>query len=140
MAATTLYVLKLRNDKWYVGTTTRPVEMRWCEHAEGTGSQWTKLHRPMSLHDHRMVPLTQDAAAIETKETCKLMLVHGVNNVRGGPYVSPQDYTQAEIEMMITPIGHALEMRYDAVRQKLGMPARTTPTLNQSSGTEARNL
>jgi hypothetical protein len=48
----TLYVLKLLHDKWYVGTTSRPFEVRYQEHASGRGSEWTKLHPPIASLFH----------------------------------------------------------------------------------------
>ena len=39
-----LYVLKLENDKYYVGKT-RDLESRITAHKKGNGAAWTKQHR-----------------------------------------------------------------------------------------------
>ena len=40
---TCLYVLRLQDDCWYVGTTEVP-NARLKQHQEGKGSEWTKVH------------------------------------------------------------------------------------------------
>ena len=40
----TLYVLKLINDMWYVGTTVCTGDYRVQQHRDGYGSLWTRKH------------------------------------------------------------------------------------------------
>ena len=46
---TTIYILKLNNNKYYVGKTNRTVNDRYQEHLDGNGSIWTKKYKPQSI-------------------------------------------------------------------------------------------
>jgi len=46
---TTIYILKLNNNKYYVGKTNRLINERYEEHLEGIGSLWTKKYKPQSI-------------------------------------------------------------------------------------------
>ena len=41
-----IYILKLEQDKYYIGKTTDP-ERRLGEHLSGAGAAWTKLYKPI---------------------------------------------------------------------------------------------
>jgi predicted GIY-YIG superfamily endonuclease len=93
-----LYVLKLENDKYYVGKT-RDLESRITAHKKGNGAAWTKQHRVLKILETHDVISEHDEANL-TKE---LMKKHGVDNVRGGPYCqvnlteTTRDFLQREI-------------------------------------------
>jgi predicted GIY-YIG superfamily endonuclease len=93
-----LYVLKLENDKYYVGKTC-DLESRINAHKKGNGAAWTKQHRVVKILETRDVVSEHDEANL-TKE---LMKTHGVDNVRGGPYCqvnlteTTRDFLQREI-------------------------------------------
>ena len=44
-----IYALRLKNDMYYIGHTTRSAEERLSEHQQGNGSEWTKKYCPISL-------------------------------------------------------------------------------------------
>lgn len=46
---TTIYILKLNDNKYYIGKTNRIVIDRYQEHLEGIGSFWTKKYKPLSI-------------------------------------------------------------------------------------------
>lgn len=77
----TLYVLQLDDDKWYVGKTD-DVTNRYKQHLSGKGSIWTSKYKPISIH------LTKSNKSIhdETNLTKDFMKKYGVDNVRGGAY------------------------------------------------------
>ena len=85
MEKTNIYVLKLQGNKYYVGKS-HDVIGRYQEHMSGKGSAWTKKHKPMSLVESRdgVSPLMEDMV---TKE---YMAKYGIENVRGGAYVSEE--------------------------------------------------
>lgn len=80
--STIIYVLKLENDKYYVGKTDN-IEKRFKNHCDGTGSVWTSKYKPISLLETRNI-VSQFDEDIVTKE---YMLKFGIDNVRGGSYV-----------------------------------------------------
>ena len=114
----TVYVLELENSCWYVGKTTN-LESRLAAHARGEGSEWTRLNPPVKpVHAHAFfrVP-TAAAAGEETRQTAKLMLAKGVNQVRGAELAEPRKYDAGDAERIVGLIGHHLGMNYDDVRE-----------------------
>lgn len=82
-----LYVLKLENDKYYVGITTKNVDVRVREHIRGFyGSRWTKKYRPLGLLDKQEIGLVapEEAEKYEQAVTLKYIDKYGLDNVRGG--------------------------------------------------------
>ena len=80
----TVYILKLECDKYYVGKTNN-LRRRYIEHVSGNrSSAWTKKYRPI-----RIVNAIHDAHCLdEDKITVEYMMKYGIENVRGGPFVS----------------------------------------------------
>jgi predicted GIY-YIG superfamily endonuclease len=76
-----IYVLRLRNDKWYVGRTSS-VERRYEQHLKGEGSKWTFLHQPLNIHETREMKSDDD----EDLVTLEYMKNFGIYNVRGGRF------------------------------------------------------
>lgn len=77
-----LYVLKLIQDKFYIGKTTQNVYNRFNQHKIGIGSSWTKLYKPIKILEKFE---TRDKFE-EDKYTKKYMDLYGIDNVRGGSY------------------------------------------------------
>ena len=78
-----LYVLQLAGGKYYVGKT-KNVADRYKQHIAGDGAAWTKKFKPTKLMSTRGLKDEHD----ETNVTKDLMKKYGVDNVRGGAYVS----------------------------------------------------
>ena len=77
-----IYALQLENSKYYIGKTTNP-DFRLGQHFDSNGSSWTKLHKPIRLH--QLIP---DCDAYdEDKHTLIYMDKYGIDNVRGGSFV-----------------------------------------------------
>ena len=76
-----IYVLRLHNEKWYVGRTAN-VERRFEQHMSGEGAKWTFLHKPINIHETRDI-ITEDDEDMITREYMKQF---GIYNVRGGKY------------------------------------------------------
>ena len=79
-----LYVLKLENEKYYIGTTTKKIKERYDEHLSGNGSEWTKVYKPINILEKNK----NIDAFDEDKYTKKYMNIYGIENVRGGSYTS----------------------------------------------------
>ncbi len=91
----TLYVLGLKNNKYYVGITTKSPEERFNEHVYNVrAAAWTRKHRPTDLLASKYLGelCELEAKAREDIVTLELMRRHGVNNVRGGSYCQIDDY------------------------------------------------
>lgn len=78
-----VYVLRLVQDKWYVGTTN-DIDKRWSQHQQGAGSLWTRKYQPLSLYS-----VYSGDKSEEIQATLKYMYRYGVPNVRGGPWAKP---------------------------------------------------
>lgn len=80
----TVYVLELEKGKYYVGKT-KDIQKRYSEHVSGyNSSAWTRRHKPI-----RIIEIFENAHCLdEDKITVEYMMKYGIDNVRGGPYVS----------------------------------------------------
>ncbi len=76
-----IYVLKLENNKFYVGKTTNPL-IRLEEHFNNNGSVWTKIYKPVNIIE--IIPNCDEYD--EDKYTIKYMKQYGIDNVRGGSF------------------------------------------------------
>ena len=79
---TNIYILKLKNNKYYIGKSQDP-EKRFIEHLSGTGSAWTQIHKPIEII--KIIKNSDDFE--EDKQVKKLMSLYGIDNVRGGSYL-----------------------------------------------------
>lgn len=80
-----IYILQLGdNGKYYYIGKTGNLARRFLEHKNGSGSEWTKLHGNIKLIDLYPVVGIFD----EDMKTLEYMKLHGIDNVRGGSYVS----------------------------------------------------
>ena len=77
----TIYILKLEQNKYYVGLTKYP-ESRIQEHFNGTGSAFTKLYKPLLIIKQIQTYDRYD----EDKIVKQYMSKYGILNVRGGSY------------------------------------------------------
>jgi predicted GIY-YIG superfamily endonuclease len=76
-----IYVLKLENNKYYVGSTYN-LNFRYAQHFCGAGAKWTKINKPISIE--AVFPNAQKG--LENKVTLEYIEKYGKDNVRGGSY------------------------------------------------------
>lgn len=83
--STYLYVLELENGKYYVGKT-KCLANRLAQHRGKKGAKWTKRHKPIGndFLETRIMTYPSDEASL----TRIYMKRYGIDNVRGGPYVT----------------------------------------------------
>lgn len=74
-----IYILKLEHNKYYVGKTSC-LSSRVLQHFTEKGSEWTKLHKPVSVIE---IHEDNDIFA-EEKYTLLAIDKYGIDNVRGG--------------------------------------------------------
>lgn len=78
-----IYTLQLENGKYYVGKTNNP-QFRIQNHIHNKASAWTSLHKPI-----KVLELISDCDDYdEDKYTRVYMDKYGIQNVRGGSFVS----------------------------------------------------
>jgi hypothetical protein len=92
-----IYTLKLTQGKYYVGKTTNPA-FRLDNHFNSNGSAWTMKYKPIEVIE--LIPNCDDYD--EDKYTRKYMDKYGIENVRGGSFVS--------IELDKSTIQHLTQM------------------------------
>lgn len=78
-----IYTIQLEKAKYYIGKTNDP-QFRLENHFNSNGSEWTKLYKPIRLFE--LKPDCDDFD--EDKTTIQYMVKYGVDNVRGGSFVS----------------------------------------------------
>ena len=78
-----IYILQLKQGKYYIGKTNNPY-FRLETHFQTNGSVWTKKYAPIKILD--LIPNCDDYD--EDKYTKIYMDKYGINNVRGGSFVS----------------------------------------------------
>jgi hypothetical protein len=78
-----IYALKLVNGKYYIGKTSKP-KIRIDGHFKSIGSMWTKIYKPIKVME--IIPNCDHYD--ENKYTLKYMDQYGIENVRGGAFVS----------------------------------------------------
>lgn len=77
----TIYVLELREGKYYVGKT-KNAKRRLESHMSGSGSEWTKKYEPLKMLEQHDNCDEFD----EDKYVLKMMSKYGIDNVRGGSF------------------------------------------------------
>lgn len=78
---TTVYVLLLENNKYYIGKTQN-IDFRLDDHFNLNGSVWTSKYKPLKLLEK--IDNCEDFD--EDKYTLKYMNIYGIDNVRGGSF------------------------------------------------------
>ena len=89
-----IYVLKLKNGKFYVGKT-HSLSSRLKSHFDGNGCVWTRKYAPIELIFKKDDCDNFD----EDKYTLKYMSLYGIENVRGGSFC--QEILDAESKLII---------------------------------------
>lgn len=79
-----VYTLLLEGGFHYVGFSAQ-VETRIAQHFLGTGSKWTRLHKPVQV-----LSCLPGDRALESVTTIALMCKYGFERVRGGAWCQVQ--------------------------------------------------
>lgn len=113
------YVLELVGGFFYVGKTTQKLPERLAQHRGGQhGSKWTRRH-PLKQCVRRCEVSASQASGWETNTTAQWMLDKGVNRVRGAGLTHDRDYRPHDEDLLVRTIGHALDLDFDHVRQRI---------------------
>ena len=95
-----IYILQLEKGKFYVGKTINP-SFRLDSHFNSNGSAWTKIYKPIKMIE--LIPNCDDYD--EDKYTRMYMDKYGIDNVRGGSFVS--------VELEQSTINHLKQMKME---------------------------
>lgn len=106
-----VYVLALEGGRFYVGKTNRNMYVRFLEHQSGNGCAWTSLYKPLRLVERVDCASSLLAGLEEEHRTKRLMLKHGIDMVRGGPFCAPT-LTLAQREELQRSLRHANDECY----------------------------
>jgi hypothetical protein len=97
-----LYILQLKQGKYYIGTTNKDVTDRLQEHMSGRGSAWTKKYKVLKLEK----TIENCDKYDEDKWTKIYMDRFGIENVRGGSYCE-MNLTSESISCISKEVSHA---------------------------------
>lgn len=82
-----LYILRLRDGYFYVGTTTSSsISLCIRNHYSGNDVEWTRIHKPVALVKQIECSEGLNRCLQEDLYVKQLMLEHGLERVRGGTY------------------------------------------------------
>lgn len=92
-----LYVLRLTNDKYYIGISHKNIFERFSQHKQGKGAEWTKIYKPIDIIES----FRTNNIFEEDKYTKMYMNKFGIENVRGGSYsnIKLKEYQIKAIEL-----------------------------------------
>ena len=82
MSKTNIYVLLLKDERYYIGKSNN-VKNRFQQHLNGYGSAWTKKYKPIKI----IKTIENISPFEEDKITKEYMSKYGIDKVRGGSYV-----------------------------------------------------
>ena len=117
----TVYVLELKNGKYYVGSTTNR-KQRYRQHFGGNtrgGSKWTRLHKPIRvIAEYKRIP-SRYVMGMESQKTAEYMMKYGVNNVRGAAFCHARDFTTDDTSNLVGFLGHYNQLDFKTLRTQL---------------------
>ena len=87
------YVLRLEEDRWYVGRTTQ-LQNRLTAHWTGNGAKWTKVYSPIEVQELY-------AGDREQELTEQYVLQYGHRYVRGGDYCTEKDLKPKAVKRLV---------------------------------------
>jgi len=102
------YIIELKDDCWYVGTTVDPTS-RLDAHRSGNGAEWTRQHPPIEGCSYNLKEVKGDeeqARLDEDSEVKRLMKEHGIEKVRGGSY-STTTLSRFDVKALSKELRHA---------------------------------
>lgn len=97
-----IYVLKLEDGKFYIGSTKKSVDERFIEHCTGRGSAWTRMFEPLQILEEHVAQTKFD----EDNKVLEMMEQYGIENVRGGSH-SQVELQKEEVEQIEKRLRHA---------------------------------
>lgn len=95
-----IYIIKCKENKYYIGKTEKDPKIRFQKHLNGRGSVWTKKYKP-----EKLVKVYEKCDSYDEDKYTKIyMEKYGIDNVRGGSYTTTKlnqetiNFLQKEID------------------------------------------
>ena len=103
-----IYILQLEKGKFYVGKSIKYPSFNLDSHFKSNGPEWTKIYKPIKMI--QIIPNCDDYQDKYTrmfmdKYTRMFMDKYGIDNVRGGSFVS--------VELEQSTINHLKQMNHE---------------------------
>lgn len=94
-----IYILKLENEKFYIGKTNK-INTRINDHFNNKGSAWTRKYKPIEILDVLETEKSEDMITLE------YMAKYSIDQVRGGSFcqISISDIERDIIQRMINSL------------------------------------
>ena len=100
-----IYALSCEDNCFYIGKTTKSVEIRFNEHkSEELNTSWTKLHPVLEI-----IEVIEGNKWLEDSLTLEYMEKYGISKVRGGSYCRV-NLSSMEINEIKRKINHANDL------------------------------
>jgi predicted GIY-YIG superfamily endonuclease len=130
-----VYLLALEKYKFYVGSTSREMHVRYKEHCDGSGSRWTFNNPPLRCICWMRVP-NGTSGRIENELTKYMMSIRGWGNVRGGDWVFVRCKSRHWLPAELRSLGSTdiLELHARRVSHLLPETRRIIKFLQMTSG------
>lgn len=103
-AKLSIYVLKLKEGKYYIGKSNNVIK-RYQQHLDRTGSTWTRRYKPINLEKTFELKSPFD----EDKCVKEYMSEYGIENVRGGSYIT-DELSQSQLDTLKAEIWGANDL------------------------------
>ena len=103
---TNIYILKLEQDKYYVGKSNNP-NIKTEQYFVKNELKWTQKYKPLSIIE--IINNCDDSD--EHKYTLKYMEIYGINNVRGGLFCNIK-LTTSNIDTIIKMLNCTMDRCY----------------------------
>lgn len=115
----TIYVLQLENSKYYIGCTMNlPRRIKQHFSARG-GSSWTRKYKPLGVvKTYKRIP-QKYYLGLEAQVTAEMMLVHGIQNVRGAMFCQSREWEMRDLKALKGFLGHYNEISYKQLGWRL---------------------
>ncbi len=130
----TIYILKLEQNKYYVGLSKYP-ESRIQEHFNGNGSSFTTLYKPIHIVKQIQTYDRYD----EDKIVKQCMSKYGILNVRGGSY-SNLELSNETVDFLEKEIMHARNACFRCLKRGHFMKNCNAKTNIRGSSLSSRTL
>ena len=130
---TRIYILKCKQNKFYIGKTNKDIEERFQEHLFDSTCSWTQKYHPIIILHH----FESNNDFDEDMTTIEYMKKYGIDNVRGGTF-SRMVLRNDQINTLKLMIQHNIDKCFRC--NKKGHLAKYCPEILEYMTTSGENI